>query len=125
MKFSSTISLLAFFSATVIAAPTPLTAEKIWQVARPSGLTVSPDGQRAIFSLTTYDMTTDKGNADLQMLELATGKMFALTSHPDNDTQPAWSPDGRQVAFISKRGAEQNQLMLINVFGGEPKVLTQ
>ncbi|MFN6972664.1 MAG: TolB family protein, partial [Rheinheimera sp.] len=124
MKFTSTISLLALFSTATIAAPTPLTAEKVWQVARPSGLTVSPDGQRAIFSLTTFDLGTDKGNADLQLLELGSGKMTALTSHPDNDTQPAWSPDGRQVAFISKRGADQNQLMLMNVFGGEAKALT-
>lgn len=128
MKFTSTISLLALItavtSASSIAAPTPLTAEKIWQVARPSGLTVSPDGQRAVFSLTKFDLTTDKGNADLQLLELGSGKMTALTSHADNDTQPAWSPDGRQVAFLSKRGADQNQLMLINVFGGEAKALT-
>jgi len=124
MKFASTISLLALFSATSIAAPTPLTAEHIWQVARPSGLTVSPDGQRAIFSLTKYDLNTDKGNADLQLLELGSGKMTALTSHLDNDTQPAWSPDGRQVVFLSKRGADHNQLMLMNVFGGEAKALT-
>ena len=124
MKFTCTISLLALFSTAAIAAPTPLTAEKVWQVARPSGLTVSPDGQRAIFSLTTFDLGTDKGNADLQLLELGSGKMTALTSHPDNDTQPAWSPDGRQVAFISKRGADQNQLLLMNVFGGEAKALT-
>ncbi|RVU41862.1 S9 family peptidase [Rheinheimera riviphila] len=124
MKFTSTISILALFTTATIAAPTPLTAEKVWQVARPSGLTVSPDGQRAIFSLTKFDLTTDKGNADLQLLELGSGKMTALTSHADNDTQPAWSPDGRQVAFLSKRGADQNQLMLINVFGGEAKALT-
>lgn len=129
MKFTRTISLLAVFSGLVFsglvfAAATPLTAEKIWQVARPSGLTVSPDGQRAIFSLTRFDLETDKGNADLQLLELASGKMTALTSHPDSDTQPAWSPDGRQVAFISKRGADHNQLMLMNVFGGEAKALT-
>lgn len=128
MKFTSTISLLALIttvtSASSIAAPPPLTAEKIWQVARPSGLTVSPDGQRAVFSLTKFDLTTDKGNADLQLLELGSGKMTALTSHTDNDTQPAWSPDGRQVAFLSKRGADHNQLMLINVFGGEAKALT-
>jgi dipeptidyl aminopeptidase/acylaminoacyl peptidase len=128
MKFTSTISLLALVitatSASAIAATTPLTPEKLWQVARPSGLTVSPDGQRAIFSLTKFDLKTDKGNADLQLLELGSGKMTALTNHADNDSQPDWSPDGRQVVFISKRGADQNQLMLINVFGGEAKALT-
>ena len=135
MKFPSTINILAVVFTTALLYPATtrsatladasgLTAEKVWQVARPSGLTVSPDGQRAIFSLTRYDLATDQGNADLQLLELNSGKMTPLTRHADHDSQPAWSPDGRQVAFISKRGASTNQLWLMPVFGGEARALT-
>jgi TolB protein len=31
-----------------------------------------------------------------------------LTDHPDNDRLPTWSPDGRQVAFISDRDGNYN-----------------
>jgi len=125
MKLAFSISLLALFSGFALAEAKPLTAESVWQVARPAGLTVSPDGRRAVFSLTRYNLKTDKGNADLQLIELPGGKTTPLTQHADSDTQPAWSPDGRNIAFLSKRGHEQNQLFVLPVFGGEAKNITQ
>jgi dipeptidyl aminopeptidase/acylaminoacyl peptidase len=43
-----------------------------------------------------------------------------------NDSQPRWSPDGGQLAFVSKRGDEKasNQLYVMPVGGGEPQRLT-
>jgi dipeptidyl aminopeptidase/acylaminoacyl peptidase len=43
-----------------------------------------------------------------------------------NDSQPRWSPDGEQLAFVSKRGDEKarNQLYVMPVGGGEPQCLT-
>ncbi len=127
MKLCFSFSLLALtlLSSTASAAPTPLTATDLWQVARPSGLTVSPDGQRALFSLTRYDLAKDKGNADLFLLDLNSGRQQQLTYHPGNDSQANWSPDGRLVTFIAKRDSEQAQVMLMPVNGGEARALTQ
>jgi dipeptidyl aminopeptidase/acylaminoacyl peptidase len=43
-----------------------------------------------------------------------------------NDAQPRWSPDGRQLAFVSKRGDEKahRQLYVMPAGGGEPQCLT-
>lgn len=100
-------------------------ADKLLQVQRISGLSASPDGLRLAFSLTRYDTSTEKNNADLQLLDLRTGQMSALTVHPDNDSQPAWSPDGRQLVFVAKRGQANAQLWLLPVSGGEARALTQ
>ncbi len=123
--FSFSLLALSLLSSAASAAPTPFTATDLWQVARPSGLTVSPDGQRALFSITRYDLTKDKGNADLFLLDLNSGRQQQLTYHSGNDSQPNWSPDGRLVTFIAKRDAEQAQVMVMPINGGEARALTQ
>src|SRR5215216_3908658 len=42
-----------------------------------------------------------------------------------NDAQPRWSPDGTQLAFVSKRDDDKRQLYVIPVAGGEPRRLTE
>ena len=42
----------------------------------------------------------------LYLLDLTIGQVSALTSGAYNELQPVWSPDGAQLAFLSKRGAD-------------------
>jgi len=60
---------------------------------------LSPDGARAV--VMRNDPQT--GNQDIWVIDLASGKGTAITSdvHPEN--APIWSPDGRQVAYVSTR----------------------
>ncbi len=37
------------------------------------------------------------------MLELASGNVATLAASPGVDVHPVWSPDGRQVAYLSNR----------------------
>jgi hypothetical protein len=46
------------------------------------------------------------GISDLYILDLASGRARQLTSDRFADLQPAWSPDGRTIAFASDRGPE-------------------
>ena len=45
----------------------------------------------------------------LYLLDLHSGQVSALTSGAYNELQPAWSPDGTQIAFLSKRGADPDE----------------
>lgn len=42
-------------------------------------------------------------NSEIFVADLATGTQRKLTDHPAPDRLPAWSPDGRLVAFMSER----------------------
>jgi dipeptidyl aminopeptidase/acylaminoacyl peptidase len=101
-------------------APAPITAETMWQLARIGPPALSPDGRLAVYSVTRYDADNDKGEADLYLVRTAGGKPQRLTSMKGKESEPAWSPDGRYIAFVAKRGDDKDaQLYVIGANGGE------
>ena len=47
-----------------------------------------------------------------------------LTRNPAHDSSPAWSPDGRHIAFTSYRDGN-SEIYVVNAEGGEPINLTE
>jgi dipeptidyl aminopeptidase/acylaminoacyl peptidase len=102
------------------AATAPLTAESMWQLKRTGAIAISPDGKFAVYDVKSYDADNDKGDADLYLVPTAGGEPRRLTSTKGNESDPSWSPDGRWIAFVAKRGDDkQPQLYAIAVNGGE------
>lgn len=46
-----------------------------------------------------------------------------LTNHPADDYDPAYSPDGRRLAFVSTRDGGVPRLHVMDADGGEPRLL--
>ncbi len=67
-----------------------------------SNPTWSPDGRSIVFS------GISGGISDLWMLDTETGAARKLTDDRYADVQPAFSPDGRTVAFVTDRGPDTN-----------------
>ena len=59
--------------------------------------TWSPDGGSIVFSALAGGVT------DLYLCDVATGALQQLTDDPFADLQPAWSHDGRTIAFATER----------------------
>ncbi len=77
-------------------------------------LDVSPDGKQIVFDIL----------GDLYVLPIAGGEAKAITSGMPWDCQPRFSPDGKQIAFISDRTGSDN-IWLINADGTNPKQVSK
>ena len=77
-------------------------------------LDVSPDGKQIVFDIL----------GDLYLLPIAGGEAKALTTGMPWDCQPRFSPDGKQIAFISDKTGSDN-IWLINVDGTGLKQVTK
>jgi Tol biopolymer transport system component len=60
---------------------------------------LSPDGKRVV--VMRNDPQT--GNGDIWTFDLATGNGTPVTNDTPPDNAPIWSPDGKQVAYVSTR----------------------
>ena len=121
------VSLLAISIASQLAAAErkPLTAEELWTLQRVGNPVVSPDGKTAAYTVNVYDMEADRGNADIWISPVAGGPARRMTTNKASDSSPAWSPDGKRMAFVSKREDDKAaQIYVIPLDGGEPERLT-
>ncbi|MCW5725466.1 MAG: Tol-Pal system protein TolB [Maricaulaceae bacterium] len=74
----------------------------------------SPDGDRLAVSIAGRS-----GGHDIHMFDLRTRTLHRLTSHPADDVEPSFSPDGRQIVFTSSRGGATQLYVMPSGGGGE------
>jgi dipeptidyl aminopeptidase/acylaminoacyl peptidase len=84
---------------------------------------LSPDGAHAAYTVAHVDPKDEKQYSAIWLVSLETGDARQLTSGTATDSSPSWSPDGKQIAFMSTRG-EKPQLYVIAIDGGEARPLT-
>jgi dipeptidyl aminopeptidase/acylaminoacyl peptidase len=107
MKLYVALSLSALALAT--AAPAlarPMTETDLATMKRLAAPTVSPDGKLVAYQVQETDLRANKRRADIvyQRTDRA-DKGTKIGSNPDsNETDPAFSPDGKFLYFLSNRG---------------------
>jgi dipeptidyl aminopeptidase/acylaminoacyl peptidase len=87
---------------------------------------ISPDGKWVAYTVGTIDVAGDKSDTDIWMTSWDGAQHLRLTTSPDAETAPRWSPDGRYIAFTSSRPgkAKGNQIWLLDRNGGEAQQFT-
>ncbi len=96
------------------------TASESWLAAR---LSWSPDGKLLAFS----GKESPQSMASIFLLAVETLEQRQLTPPPlagYSDTNPAFSPDGKTLAFIRRHGTSSREIYLAPAAGGEPRRLT-
>jgi dipeptidyl aminopeptidase/acylaminoacyl peptidase len=87
---------------------------------------LSPDGAWVAYTVTTADTVRDRQDRDIWMTGWDGARSVRVTSSPDQEHAPRWSPDGRYLAFLSSRQNEHDadQLWLLDRAGGEAQRVT-
>jgi len=116
--------LLAFLllssASRVLAETHPFSIHDMLALRRVSEPDVAPDGRRVAFVVRDTDLEANRGRQDLWIVEVDGSGLRRLTTHPDADTSPRFSPDGATVYFLSRRGGS-TQVFRIAVDGGEAR----
>jgi dipeptidyl aminopeptidase/acylaminoacyl peptidase len=87
---------------------------------------ISPDGKWVAYTVNTVDAAADKSDTDVWITSWDGAQHLRMTTSPDSETSPRWSPDGRYLSFLSSRPgkARGNQVWLLDRNGGEAQQLT-
>lgn len=116
--------LLAALVAAAPAAKHPYSIADQVALKRLAGFHVSPDGQRVAFTVRATDLDANRGRTDLFVANVDGTGLKQLTTHPENDSDAVWSPDGKTLYFLSTRGGS-SQVWRLPLEGGEPSQVTK
>jgi dipeptidyl aminopeptidase/acylaminoacyl peptidase len=118
---------ILFGSGTTDALAKGITFDDFFSMGRVSDPQISPDSKQVAFVVTWYSKETNGGNSDIYLVPIKGLKKgqrpTQLTSSPEGDSHPRFSPDGRYLAFASSRSGK-SQVWLMPLEGGEARQLT-
>ncbi len=109
------------------AAKRPITHEDVWLMKRVGAPVPSPNGWFVVFSVVDPAYDPKDQSSDLWLVRgdgSTPPRRLTFTKAAESDV--AWSPDSRRIAFVTKReGDEVNQVYLLDVVeGGEARRVT-
>ena len=119
-----TLVILAVL-ASLLPAQEVWTPEKMMREVHPGSPAISPDGNWIAYTLSVPFYTGDKSEylTHVWLSAIDGSQPVQLTQGEKSCSSPAWSPDGKLIAFTSTRSGKSN-IWLISPGGGEAVRLT-
>ena len=95
----------------------PLVPEDLYRLKVAADATVSPDGRWVVYVRTSVDSAKNRYVRDLWVAPSAGGAERQLTFTPEsNEGSPTFSPDGRWLAFVTRREGDEGAQIYVLPF---------
>ena len=130
MRGFQIVPLLVLTAAVTVAAQVPgkrvIRVGDMYHLKNVGDPQLSPDGDWVAYTVSSTDSVKDKTDTDIWMTSWDGSRTIQVTSSPDGESAPRFSPDGRYLSFISARqGGKGPQLWLLDRRGGEARRVTE
>jgi dipeptidyl aminopeptidase/acylaminoacyl peptidase len=122
---AATAAAFAIAAIVTAQAPRPMGIVDLLNIPRLSEPRLSPDGRDVLYTRADADWKNGKRISHIWRAHVGGGDPIQLTTGADGETSPRWSPDGKTIAFVAKRGDNEfAQIYLMPIDGGEAQPLT-
>ena len=123
---ASSALLVTITSPANAQAKRPLRSGDLYHIKDVRDPQISPDGGWVAYTVSTIDSAKDKSDNDVWMTSWDGATTIRVTSSPESESTPRWSPDGRYLAFLSGRQEGKGaQIWLLDRRGGEAQRVSQ
>jgi dipeptidyl aminopeptidase/acylaminoacyl peptidase len=100
-----------------------MTPEVLWSFGRMADVAVSPDEKKILYSVTYYDIPSNKSNRELYTMNIDGSDVQQITHTALNENAAVWTPDGKKIAFLSSENGS-SQLWEMNPNGENRKAIS-
>ncbi len=125
------LSALVLVLATAIAAPAaaqdrrPMGVVDMIALPAVSDPQLSPDGAMVLFVMDGPDWKANRRVGHVFRIRADGSDQVQLTFGERGESSPRWSPDGRRIAFLARRGDDaSSQIYVLDADGGEARRVT-
>ncbi|HEX7528273.1 MAG TPA: prolyl oligopeptidase family serine peptidase, partial [Thermoanaerobaculia bacterium] len=115
------------FGSDEVPAKKRFSVDDLEKIVRLSAPRISPDGRSIAVVVTRADVAKNKWLPELNLVDVATGAMRALTHDRKGVFHPRWSPSGDRLAFLAADGTAKDaktQIFVLPMAGGEAQKVT-
>ncbi len=128
MRISRSLVGCAWLLAAAAAlAQRPMTLVDLMNLPLLSDPQLSPDGREVAFVESRPDWKADRRITHIWKINADGSGLIQMTSGSEGENGPRWSPDGKTIAFLRRRGSGDEamaQIWLISLGGGEARPLS-
>lgn len=100
-----------------------LTFEDRARIVNVSDPQIAPDGKSVVVLVSRPNLKDNRNDAELVLVDIASGTQRSLTTDRRGLAQPRWSPDGEKLAFLANAN-DKRQVWVLPMRGGEAKKIT-